>query len=187
MTEWRQSSVQNIKSDADPADQHELFVNRNCAKYLNAVGTMLWPQCLGVPFCQCHLVCTVLAILESIFHYLGRQAGSIPSSRALSTTLTFPPLHFWSCKRVWGLFWGGGTKKYWRNGSIQPRASLSLGSTGNPLNPTEKSPLLRSGLKSRTKAQDILQHFSSILLTGGCFWQANIPGRVTDNAEQQET
>lgn len=88
---------------------------------------------------------------------------------------------------VWGLFREGETKKYWRNGSIQPMAWLSLGSTGNPLDPTEKSPLLRSGLKSRTRAQDILQRFSSILLTDGCFWQANIPGRVTDNTEWQET
>lgn len=29
--------MQNIKSDADPADQHELFENGNCAKYLIAV------------------------------------------------------------------------------------------------------------------------------------------------------
>ena len=86
--------MQNIKSDADPANQHELFVNGNCAKYLITVGTMLWTECLGVPFCQCHFICTVLVILGSIFHYLGRLAGFILSRRALSTTLTFPLHHF---------------------------------------------------------------------------------------------
>lgn len=66
----------------------------------------------------------------------------------------------------YGDFSGGAkTKKYWRNYSIQRRTWLSLRSTGSP----EKFPPLWSGLKSRTKAQEILQHFSSILLTDGCF------------------
>lgn len=66
----------------------------------------------------------------------------------------------------YGDFSGGAeTKKYWRNYLIQCRTWLSLRFTGSP----EKFPLLWSGLKSRTKTQDILQHFSSILLTDGCF------------------
>lgn len=69
-----------------------------------------------------------------------------------------------------GMFLGGAeTKEYWSNYSICHRTWLSLGSTGSPLNSTEEFPSLCSGLKSRTKAQDILQHFSSILLTDGCF------------------
>lgn len=36
--------MQNIKSGADPADQHEIFVNGNCAKYFSsAVGSV--PRC----------------------------------------------------------------------------------------------------------------------------------------------
>lgn len=72
MPEWRKSSKPDIESDADPADQHKLFVNENCAKYLSTAGTMLWTECLGVPFSQCCFICAVLAILDSIFHYLGR-------------------------------------------------------------------------------------------------------------------
>lgn len=67
MTEW---SMQNINSDADPAD--ELFLNGNCAKYLIRIGRVLWTECSGVLFCQCHFICTTLVILDGIFCYLGR-------------------------------------------------------------------------------------------------------------------
>lgn len=64
--------MQNINSDADPADKHELFVNGNYAEYLIKIGRILWTESSGVPSCQCHFICTAVAIVDGIFHYLGR-------------------------------------------------------------------------------------------------------------------
>lgn len=60
MMERKKSSMQNIKSDADPSNQHELFLHWKCTKYLIAVGTMLWTECQCALFCQGLFTCTEL-------------------------------------------------------------------------------------------------------------------------------
>lgn len=64
--------MQNINSDGDPADKHELFVNGNCAKYLIRIGRILWTESSGVPFCRYHFICTAVAVVDGVFCNLGR-------------------------------------------------------------------------------------------------------------------